>query len=99
MRIANTFLAVSTCTLFVVALAVFIQHAVEKNAEKEWHGECVATNPLVCTNGRISDSPGVFSSGPVQYHLWFKGKTQKSNEECKAKRRVTEAQFNKWMSP
>lgn len=66
--------------------------------EKKRQGECVIIQPAVCVEGSISNVNGVFSSGPIEYRLWFKGKTSQSGEECEDICRVTEAQYNRWMN-
>lgn len=65
--------------------------------EKDMRGECVKIVPSICIGGRISNTVEIFSDGPTKYHLWFKGETTKSKEECVITQRVTEAQYNKWM--
>lgn len=80
----------------VIAIVLGVRYG-RNSVASNLRGECVIIDPLVCMDGRISNSQGVFSSGPVRYSLWFKGKTSKSNEECSAKRRVTESQYDRWM--
>lgn len=78
-------------------IVVFVHLGIKENYETIRRGECVIIQPAVCTRGLISNALGVFSSGPVSYSLWFKGKTSKSGEVCEIVFRVTESQFDKLM--
>ncbi len=85
-------------TLISCCFAVILIFAVSGCIYVFTRGECVTTQPAVCTRGSITNGQsGLLPSGTVEYHLWFGGKNSKTGEDCEKKRRVTESVHDEWM--
>jgi hypothetical protein len=85
--------------VFVVALVTLVVSIVVSDTlENKRKGECAMIRPAAVISGRVSNVNGWFTSGPVEYHVRFNGKTSKSDEVCEVVYGVTESQYDRWMN-
>jgi hypothetical protein len=64
---------------------------------QEFENQCLIEYPKVLISGKIYYRYGVFYSGPIEYSLYYEGKTRKAREECKVRIPVTESEYERKM--
>lgn len=89
----KSFLFISVVVFVVGGCGCLILYVRNKNFENR----CIIESPRVVVSGRITHSDGFFESGPDIYYLYYKGKTRKSHEECRARISVTEREYERVM--
>ena len=95
MKSTIIFATLIICSLALIAFGLF--SLADYSANKRFENRCLAEQPRVLIAGKISHQYGVFHSGPNEYYLYYKGKTRKAHEECKARVAVTESEYERNM--
>ncbi len=89
----NILIAIGIILIVVVALfgaCGVVSQIIEDN-------QCILENPRQVDSGIIKSFRGIFSSGPEEYHIYYRGKSRLSGKLCTDSIRVTKEKYEKSM--